>query len=103
MRASPAARNAARPAARSSEGGGQLADREKGHEVHHQSSLLTVVNGDAMTADEAGWAMIADAADRALTLPGLSADGERLLREMAASCRHAAGLPPLRSQREIAG
>lgn len=47
-----------------------------------------------MSADDAAWAMIADAAEAALTLPGLSPIGCRLVGEAAASCRAAAGLLP---------
>ena len=60
----------------------------------HQPPTLTALDGSGMSADDAAWASIADAAQRALTLPGLSAAcAAKLARVMAAGDR-AAGLPP---------
>lgn len=58
---------------------------------------LTALAGEGMTADDAAWATLADAAERALTLPGLSAScATKLGRVMVAGDR-AAGLPPRRT------
>lgn len=54
---------------------------------------MQVHEGDAMSADGAAWASIADAVARALNTPGLSRDGRRLLHEAHLSCLDAAGLP----------
>jgi len=56
------------------------------------ATTLTALDGDSMSADDAAWAMVADAAERALTLPGLSREGSgRMLRLLDSSLR-AAGL-----------
>ena len=59
---------------------------------------LTVLHGDGMTADEAAWAAVADAADEALTIPRLSPQVADELATIRASCRGAAGLPVERSR-----
>lgn len=59
-----------------------------------QHPIMVVLKGDAMSADDAAWALIADAAAIALKLPGLTPDGRRLILEAFQSCRLAAGLPP---------
>lgn len=64
---------------------------------------LLVLDGDNMNADDAAWAMLADTAAQALTLPGLSPDAHRLLSEALDSCRYAAGLPPRQSHQEASG
>lgn len=46
-----------------------------------------------MTPDEAAWALMAGAAQRALTLPGLTAACTGDLEEMVTSCLRAAGQP----------
>jgi len=66
--------------------------------AHDGPPIMVILDGGEMDADAAAWSMIADAAAAALTLPGLSPAGSRLLREAADSCRFAAGLPPRRSQ-----
>ena len=50
-----------------------------------------------MQGDDAAWALVADAALQALTLPDLSDASRRELVQMAQACRAAAGLPPVRS------
>lgn len=58
--------------------------------------MLTVIDGDRMSADEAAWAMLAGAAERALVLPGLSRETTREMAEIVQSSRRCARLPPLR-------
>ncbi len=60
---------------------------------HVQPPLLAVLEGQSMSADDAAWASIADAADRALMLPGLSPDSRHDLLEVRAGALIAAGLP----------
>lgn len=54
---------------------------------------MVLLRGDEMDADSAAWAEIADAADRALRLPGLSPLGLGQMERLAAASRRAAGLP----------
>ena len=66
------------------------------HEVGHRGpgpEGLRVLHGDDMSADRAAWAMIAAAAEGALRLPGLSADGVREMRRVQVVSCDAAGLP----------
>lgn len=56
---------------------------------HH----LGVIQGDEMDADRAAWAIVADAAAHALTLPGLSPASSGDLVEVWEGSRIAAGLP----------
>lgn len=58
-----------------------------------QHPLLKVLPGDGMSADDAAWATMAEAADRVLMLPGLSHASVRDLVELWSACRGAAGLP----------
>lgn len=80
-------------------GGAAIGSREK-HVQHEQPPLLAVLNGEGMSADDAAWAMIADAAAAALTLPGLTHQCHLDLHEMVEACSLAAGLPPSRSPAE---
>jgi hypothetical protein len=57
----------------------------------HSRPALTIHHGQSQNANDAAWAMIADAAEEALGLPGLSQDGRRLIAEATVSCRLAAG------------
>jgi hypothetical protein len=58
---------------------------------------MRLLDGDGMSADDAAWSMVADAAAVALKLPGLSAAcASRFERLHQASIR-AAGLPPPQS------
>lgn len=56
-------------------------------------TLLKVIDGDGMTTDEAAWAMMADAAEAALRLPGLSGPCAAHLDRAWKASRRAAGLP----------
>ncbi|MCU1677918.1 MAG: hypothetical protein JWM93_2676 [Frankiales bacterium] len=67
-----------------------------------QRPILNVVHGVGMSADDAAWASLADAATTALKLPGLSPACRSDLDEMTEACLRAAGLPPARSQQESA-
>ena len=71
--ASTAARNAARPAARSSkEGGGEMADREKGPKLQHP--ILTPVPGEGRSAESLvveAYEHVVAGYERALTVVGL--------------------------------
>lgn len=58
--------------------------------------MLTVHEGAGMSADDAAWAMVADAAERALTLPGLSSDAASELRRLRAASLRCARLPSRR-------
>ena len=58
-----------------------------------QGPILKSLDGGGMSADEAAWASIADAAEVALTLPGLSLASARDLLEVWIGSRIAAGLP----------
>jgi hypothetical protein len=59
-----------------------------------QLPLMRLLDGDGMSADDAAWSMVADAAAAALKLPGLSpACASRFERLHQASIR-AAGLAP---------
>lgn len=61
---------------------------------HNDQTLeLQVLEGDGMSADDAAWASIADAAGAALKLPGLSPASRSDLREVQAGACLAAGLP----------
>lgn len=64
-----------------------------------QPPSLRVVRGDAMTADRAAWAMVAETGERALMLPGLSANGRDEMWRMVVAARRVAGLPPPQHQR----
>lgn len=76
-----------------------------------QSPVLRLHVGDEMSADEAGWSMVADAAAAALKLPGLSPASRGDLFEVWAGSRMAAGLsceppcemPPSESLRQLGG
>ncbi len=54
---------------------------------------LVALDGDGMTADQAAWAMVADAAELALRLPDLSRASRRDLSEVWTGARIAASLP----------
>lgn len=59
-----------------------------------QHPLLGVIQGGSMSADDAAWATVADAAEQALTLPGLTEETTtELERVWRASCRCAGRLP----------
>ncbi len=58
-----------------------------------QHPIMVVLRGDSMSADEAAWASVADAAEKALTLPGLTPASRSDLLEVRAGARIAAGLP----------
>lgn len=60
---------------------------------HKQGPILTLHTGEGMTADEAAWSLIADAAERALILPGLSDAGAAAMIRVVNAARSAAGLP----------
>jgi len=47
-----------------------------------------------MRPDDAAWASIADAAEKALMLPGLSSASSRELEELRRAALRCAGLPP---------
>lgn len=64
-----------------------------------QHPLMTVLEGGGMTADEAAWAGIADAAAGGLTLPGLSDEASVELARLESAALRCAGLPPRQSQR----
>jgi hypothetical protein len=66
----------------------------KREEKARSRKILAAHESDAMSADDAAWALIADAAERALGLPGLSRDCSIDLQTAWAACRRAAGLPP---------
>ena len=61
-------------------------------EASLQHPILNVLDGESMSADDAAWASIADAAEAALTLPGLSPACALELERAWAACRRAAGL-----------
>ncbi len=70
-------------------------ERRAGNSPSRPRAPLTVLDGGGMTADEIAWAMIAAAAEKALTIPGLpAATADRMVRLAAASLR--AGVPPQR-------
>lgn len=81
----------------------------KGRLVEHigergpQAHGLSVIRGEGMCADDAAWASIADAAERALKLPGLTRRARLDVEEMAAACRAAAGQHPPLSEEEYVG
>lgn len=78
-------------------GRGQGASSVTGRNVIRvQPPLLAVVDGDGMGADEAAWAMIADAAELALRLPGLSAEGACELERLLDAALRCARLRPQR-------
>lgn len=54
---------------------------------------LELVRGDGMSADDAAWAMVADAAERALTLPDLSPEGALRMTSLRSASLRAARLP----------
>lgn len=57
-------------------------------------AVLTVIDGQQMSAERAAWSMIADAAESALKLPGLPRVCTDELRDLqAAALRCCAGLP----------
>lgn len=60
---------------------------------HRQPPILVAHEGQNMAADDAAWALVADAAGVALTLPGLSRLSRRDLHDLWTACRGAAGLP----------
>lgn len=55
--------------------------------------MLTVIAGDGLTANDAAWAVIVDVAERALMLPGVSAECASGLRRFQAASLRCAGLP----------
>lgn len=61
---------------------------------HTQRPLMTVLDGDRMSADDAAYLAVADAAANALTLPGVSDECGMRLRRMVSAGDRAAGLPP---------
>ncbi len=61
---------------------------------HVQPPLLAVLDGQGMSADDAAWASIADAAERALMLPGLSASCAAKLERVMAAGDSASGRQP---------
>jgi hypothetical protein len=65
-----------------------------------QHPLMTVLEGQGLSADDAAWSMVADAAEVGLTLPDLSPASRADLTDLWVACRRAAGLPcELRLQR----
>lgn len=58
---------------------------------------LTLLRGESMSADDAAWAAIADAADQALMLPGLSPEGALRMKRLRSSSLRAARLPEVRT------
>lgn len=59
-----------------------------------QPPLLVALPGDEMDADDAAWTLIADAADAAVMLPGLSSRCQTSLRRLAIACDVRAGRLP---------
>lgn len=55
---------------------------------------LVVIDGHGMSADDAAWALIADAAERGLSLPGLSSSCALKLERVMSAGDRAAGLQP---------
>lgn len=55
--------------------------------------MLTVYEGDALSADDAAWVELAATAERMLKLPGLSPDCAMRMRQMVGACLRVAGLP----------
>jgi hypothetical protein len=55
--------------------------------------MLAVLDGEGMNADDAAWALIADAAQVAIRLPGLSACATDEMAQLRAASLRAAGLP----------
>ena len=63
-----------------------------------QHPLVTVIEGGGMDADEAAWALVAEAASEALKLPDLSESASSELTRLECAALRCAGLPPRRSQ-----
>jgi hypothetical protein len=57
-------------------------------------SKLRIIDGDGMSADDLAWSIIADAAELAIMLRGLSPASRQDLHEVLDGARLAAGLPP---------
>lgn len=58
-----------------------------------QHPLMKALDGDRMTAREAAWATVAEAAERAQQTPGLSEEDELALIRLSDSCFGIARLP----------
>lgn len=60
---------------------------------HTQPPILAVLDGQGLDADDAAWASVADAAELALTFPGLSDCVAAELERLRVASLRAAGLP----------
>lgn len=63
-----------------------------------QHPLLGIIDGGSMSADDAAWAAIADAAAAAIKFPGLSSESASELADLREAALRCARLPAARSQ-----
>ena len=64
-----------------------------------QGPILNVIPGDGMSADDAAWTAVAEAADAALRFPGLSSASALELTELHRAALRCARQPPSLSAR----
>lgn len=71
----------------------------EGDSLAHDRPHLVLLGGDALAARHAAWALIAEAAERALDVPDLCPVEHARFDRLLAAARRAADLPLLRSPR----